>query len=263
VSDFDLVALSLGAGVQSTALLLMACAGEFDTTPDVAIFADTQDESRGTMEWLARLEAISSIPIERVTVGRLSDETLRSMRETESGFCPIPTYVMGEERESQGRRQCTRTHKLEVINQAVRRMLGAGPGEVCKGKAEVWIGISTDEAHRAKPSLYRVITSRWPLLFDVPMRRSDCAEYVRKAMGTVPPRSACVYCPFKSDREWIAMKRDDRESFDAAVDFEKRMRAIDPRQYLHSTCVPIADADFDPEKTLDMFGEECSGICGV
>jgi hypothetical protein len=264
MAGVDLVAVSLGAGVQSSALYLMGCAGEFDVTPDVAIFADTQDERPSTMEWLAKLESIGSIPIIRATAGRLSDEVLRSMRETKSGFCPLPTYIAGERRESQGRRQCTRSHKLAVINQEIRRLLGAGPGERCNGHAEVWVGISTDEAHRAKPSQYRVITSRWPLLFDIPMRRGDCAQYVEKVFGAVPPKSSCVYCPFRSDRDWIELKQLDRASFDLAVKFERRIREIDPRQYIHDSCKPLDEVDFDPDKTLDMFfAEECTGICGV
>jgi len=261
--DFDLRVISLGAGVQSSAMYLMACAGEFEHTPDVAIFADTQDERPATYEWLDRLKIVGSIPILRATAGRLSDEVLRSMRETESGFCPLPTYIAGERRESQGRRQCTRSHKLAVINREVRRLLGAGPGEHCKGRAEVWVGISTDEAHRAKPSLYRVISSRWPLLFDVPMRRGECAKYVEGVMGAVPPKSSCVYCPYRSDRDWIALKRDDPESFEVAVAFEKRIRELDPRQYIHDSCRPLDECDFDPDKTLDLFGEECTGVCGV
>ena len=37
----DLTVISLGGGVQSTVLALMASAGEFDRVPDCAIFAHT------------------------------------------------------------------------------------------------------------------------------------------------------------------------------------------------------------------------------
>lgn len=48
--------LSLGAGVQSTTLLLMACHGEFDEQPVEAIFADTGWEPAAVyrhLDWLA------------------------------------------------------------------------------------------------------------------------------------------------------------------------------------------------------------------
>jgi hypothetical protein len=38
--------ISLGAGVQSSAMLLMALEGRFEDMPDCAIFADTQDEPK-------------------------------------------------------------------------------------------------------------------------------------------------------------------------------------------------------------------------
>lgn len=41
------VILSLGAGVQSTTLLLMALHGELEPIPDCAIFADTGAETAG------------------------------------------------------------------------------------------------------------------------------------------------------------------------------------------------------------------------
>ena len=42
--DFDYTFLSLGAGVQSSALLVLSCTDDRVPKPDVAIFADTGDE---------------------------------------------------------------------------------------------------------------------------------------------------------------------------------------------------------------------------
>ena len=44
--------LSLGAGVQSSTLALMAAHGEIEPMPDCAIFADTGDEPKDVYEWL-------------------------------------------------------------------------------------------------------------------------------------------------------------------------------------------------------------------
>ena len=53
--------LSLGAGVQSSTLALMAAAGEVTPMPDAAIFADTQAEPAGVYRWLDWLEKHRSI----------------------------------------------------------------------------------------------------------------------------------------------------------------------------------------------------------
>ena len=47
---YDLEILSLGAGIQSTALYLMSLNGEFEKTPSAAIFADTQWEPKEVYE---------------------------------------------------------------------------------------------------------------------------------------------------------------------------------------------------------------------
>jgi len=79
VTEPSLRVLSLGAGVQSSTLYLMACAGEFgEESPTVAIFADTQWEPPAVYEWLGWLESIGSnkIPIRRVSVGNLREAAL-------------------------------------------------------------------------------------------------------------------------------------------------------------------------------------------
>src|ERR1035441_9097717 len=69
--------LSLGAGVQSSTLALMAAAGEVTPMPTCAIFADTQDEPVSVYKWLDWLEKQLPFPVYRVTKGRLSDKALK------------------------------------------------------------------------------------------------------------------------------------------------------------------------------------------
>jgi len=54
--------LSLGAGVQSTALALMAAHGEVGPMPDCAIFSDTGWEPAAVYEHLARLRSGNVLP---------------------------------------------------------------------------------------------------------------------------------------------------------------------------------------------------------
>ena len=44
--------ISLGAGVQSSTMALMAAHGEITPMPDAAIFADTQSEPASVYRWL-------------------------------------------------------------------------------------------------------------------------------------------------------------------------------------------------------------------
>lgn len=69
VEGAKLRVLSLGAGVQSTALALMAAHGEIGPMPDYALFADTGNESRGTMETLAWLRSGNVLPFPVKVIG--------------------------------------------------------------------------------------------------------------------------------------------------------------------------------------------------
>ena len=176
--EYDLRYISLGAGVQSTALYLMAVEGELTPKPDFAVFADTQSEPKHVythLKWL--IDTFGHIiPIHTSTEGNLRDRAVRG------GFTPVPFWVERDGRESLGRRQCTRQFKLEACKQEVRRELGLSKGERAAGKysVECWVGISVDEATRAKPSRDSWITNRFPLLYDIPMRRGDCLQWMEE-----------------------------------------------------------------------------------
>ena len=60
-----LTVISLGAGVQSSVMALMAAKGQITPMPDCAIFADTESEPDHVYEWLDWLETQLSL-IERV-----------------------------------------------------------------------------------------------------------------------------------------------------------------------------------------------------
>jgi hypothetical protein len=88
-----------------------------------------------------------------------------------------------------------------------------------------------------------------------------------------PPRSACSYCPFHSDKEWRRLKDYEPEAFAEAVRVEKelqRTKALTDNMrsvpWLHKSCVPLDQVDLSNDKDagqLDMFGNECEGLCGV
>ncbi len=59
--------ISLGAGVQSSTMALMAAAGEITPMPDCSVFADTQAEPGSVYKWLDWLEKQLPYPVHRVT----------------------------------------------------------------------------------------------------------------------------------------------------------------------------------------------------
>ena len=263
--DFDLRVLSLGAGKQSSVLYLGAVEGMFgDPAGMIAIFANTMNERSATYAWLDELEQIGGtvIPILRPSAGNLKEDALRSMRESPSRFLPIPAYCVSGQREGMGRRQCTRSHKLEVIHQEVRRQLGLKRGEVGKGRfrVEVWIGISLDESHRARPSRYPILGYRWPLLIEQPMTRADCIRWLEERGHDKVVPSSCWHCPFKNDRDWMELRANDPAAWEEAVAFDREINV--EGHYLHVSLKPLGEVELSGGRQIEMF-VGCEGMCGV
>jgi hypothetical protein len=239
--------LSLGAGVQSTALALMAAKGELPA-PDCAIFADTQWEPRAVYAHLDQLERLLPFPVYRVTAG-----DIRATIATER-YDPIPWYRAGGQ---MGRRQCTKQFKLYPIRRRVRELLG---GKTPKAGCEMWIGISRDEAHRMKPSTVQYITNRWPLV-EADMTRASCVRKLAR-WGIDAPRSACCGCPFLSLADW--RQRREQPEWAETVALSHRLAATG--QFMTKALDTVDRLDFQrwqDRDQPDLFGNECEGMCGV
>jgi hypothetical protein len=235
--------LSFGAGVQSTTLALMAAKGEIEPS-DCAIFADTGWEPRAVYDHLDWLETQLPFPVHRVTAGDIRDSIATGRYE------PIPWYVEG----GIGRRQCTKVYKLYPIRRQVRAMLG---GKTPRGGCEMQIGISTNEAHRMKPSNVQYITNTWPLI-DLGLSRADCRAKLAR-WGVETPRSACCGCPFLSDADW-RLRREQPE-WAETVALSHQLAASG--QYMHRSLRTIDAVDLGALGQPDLFGQECEGLCGV
>ena len=103
LSDRDHITyLSLGAGVQSTAMLAMSCEGLHDCPrADVAIFADTGDEPMyvyDQVKALTKYAARCNMPVIRVQEGCISEDTVS--RHTDGGkkrVANIRVFTTGED----------------------------------------------------------------------------------------------------------------------------------------------------------------------
>ena len=274
--DFDLRVLSMGAGVQSSTMYLLAAEGLL-IKPDLAIFADTQCEPKYVYEQLAWLEDNFGdvIPIVRATGGSLLQSVKDSSHSEDGRFASVPFWVMGDDgREAPGRRQCTREYKIDVVKRAIRDHLGLIPRQRISGKYKVeeWVGISLDEVQRAKPSRYAWSTTRWPLLYDIPMRRQDCLDWMDERGYRIPSKSACSFCPWRNIQEWRKLREEDPEAFTEAVGVDRMIRERGPMkgmerlQYVHRSLRPLEEVVDDPyydDEQLDLFNNECEGMCGV
>jgi len=254
--------LSLGAGVQSTTLALMAAAGELGEMPDCAIFADTGWEPKAVYEHLERLKAALPFPVYMVTRGNIRDDLVREMGMVEKRHAYVPWHLVKPNgQRGIGKRECTAQYKLAPIRRKIVELLG---GKRPKGGAEVWVGISMDEIIRMKPSKVQYIVNRWPLI-EKRMSRTDCVRWMEK-QGWAAPKSACIGCPFHSRDQWMGLSK---EELADAIEMDEMIRDQFPnkgKQYVHSSCKPLKDIDLRSDAEIgqfDLFMNDCEGMCGV
>ena len=285
----DLHVLNLGAGVQSTTIYLLNLLGDIMPSFDCAIFADTQDEPQAVYNHLGWLLSLGGPFILSRTAGKLGDD-LRMGRNSTGGRCAsIPAYTALDHlnrpakwgREGRTRRQCTREYKIDVIERAIRRdVLSLAPRKrIPKGVVvHQYFGISLDEARRSKAIIKRSASKAWAVphfpLLELGWTRADCIRWLEDKVPHKVPRSACVFCPYHSNAEWLSLKRDDLAAWNRAVEIDEALRVdgnvvnrnMTKSLYLHRSCLPLVQIDFEKleaEKVSPLVVGECEGMCGV
>ena len=277
--------LSLGAGVQSSAMALMAKHGEITPMPECGVFADTQAEPQSVYDYLDWLEKELPFPVYRVTHGNLTQNSLQLKERQKDGKWGnkgekylkkiIPLFGKMPDGTITGAlgRACTEDYKIRPVNRKTKEIAGWKGKKPKEPVVTTWIGISKDEIQRMKESRESWIQHRWPLI-EMDMHRYHCLKWIRDKGYPEPPRSACYYCPFHSDEEWRKLRNEEPDFFKRAIDFDKQVRELSKSDksmkmlpYLHRSCKPLSEIDFDSDIDKGQeewdFNAECSGMCGI
>ena len=242
--------LSLGWGVQSFTLAAMSALGELEPI-DAAIHADTTHDSvltyKFAAKWTPWLEARG---VNVITVR--ADDTEVIDRKYNHTLIPAFNNSGG-----MGKRQCTTNWKIVPVRRMIRTLSGGKP-------VEQWIGISLDEIQRANKSGVQYITNRFPLV-EKRITRAACVTWLEKNGLEVPPKSACVFCPYHGLNNWRQTKAVD-EDWQEAVRVDEEIRHVSNNgmtNYLCSARVPLTDLDLSTPEERGQINwiDECSGTC--
>ena len=282
IPNANLRVISLGAGVQSSVMALMAAKGEITPMPDCAIFADTMDEPDEVythLEWLTKqLPFPVYVTHNDISLSEalIDTNTPNLEKEDECFVIGLPSqtksHVFAPLYTKEGmapRRFCTKKFKIDPVRNKIRQLLGLKKGQRV-GKdviVEQWIGISTDEIQRAKDSRDKYIVHRFPLI-EHRMKRHHCHTWFNKEYKNRKlPRSACVYCPYKRNDEWRYLRDNDPKGWQKAVEIDEKLRFDfnGNEQFVHNSKVPLKVADLETaeDKGQLNFLDECDGMCGV
>lgn len=250
-------AISLGAGIQSSAMLTLSAEGVLPKV-DYAIFADTGWEPKAVYDHLDRLEREIAEPA-GITLLRVSSGNIRSdALNPDHRFASMPLYILNQDgRPGMTRRQCTGEYKVKPIKKRVRDLLGYPyPTRVPKGVfVEQWIGISTDEFHRAKDADVKYMRNVHPLI-DMGWSRSDCVHYLTSLGLSDTPKSSCLGCPFHGNAQWRHIRDTSPSEWADVVEFDAAIRKGNARAnargnkllgeaFLHRARVPLSQAPID------------------
>lgn len=275
--------ISLGLGQQSTTLYLMSSLGIIERA-DYAIFSDTGAESKKTYEYLKWLKRWSKrnngIPIILTGKKSLYRDLIHGTSISGKRFASIPAFTKDENGKiGILRRQCTEEYKTNEIFASIRKLYRLKPRKRTPD-TEIWLGITMEEMERMKYPRTKWMTFVYPFLnikskkgghekvtYTKLFRRSDCTQWLNENNFPIPPKSACIFCPFQSDHRWREMKLHQPDEWDKVIKLDERIRnstrkGVAKPIYLHRSAQPLKDADLQ-ENQLDLFTAECSGICGI
>lgn len=196
----------------------------------------------------------AGIPVLRVSSGNIRSDALNP----DHRFASMPLYILNKDgQQGMTRRQCTGEYKIKPIKKKVRELLEYPyPQRIPKTIfVEQWVGISTDEFHRAKDADVRYMRNRHPLI-DMGWSRSDCVRYLTSLGLADTPKSSCLGCPFHGNAQWRRIRDTSPEEWRDVVEFDAAIRKGNARAnaggnrllgqaFLHRSRVPLDQAPID------------------
>lgn len=253
-----MICISLGWGVQSFTLAVMSALGELPQV-NAAIHADTTHERSDTYsfarKWTPWLEERG---IEVITV---RDKAPQVTTDRPGGKIIIPAFTATPSKSGgQLRRQCTQKWKVAPVRRWLQDHRDKQP-------VEMWLGISLDEAMRMKPSGVKYITNRWPLV-EKRMSRHGCKLWLEGHGLEIPPKSACVFCPYHNQATWRELQINGNGDWQKAIEIDEAIRKVRPPYdlFIHPTRIPLDEVDLrtlQDKGQMELWNEECTGYCGL
>jgi len=192
--------LSFGAGVNSTALMLLLVdrGAKFET-----VFVDHGTDHPETYEYVELLRRRGyDITVIKPDVVAKGDLRFDNIYDYFYHYKSIPLIQY---------RICTDKFKVKPFNQYIEK------------PCIVYIGYDRGEYKRVarqKDRNKRGIEYKYPLWREG-LYRNDCKDLIRDHGLPVPRKSGCYLCPFQSKREWIELQMEYPKLFLKALRLEK------------------------------------------
>ncbi len=229
--------ISYGGGTPSLALIILNIKGEIKPITgrnkvDEIIFADTGWDRTDTMDQMYEIEKYVksngyNFKIVQSKYGSLEKYLYNNLTKNENkGFLPIPYHSKDK---GIGQRQCTNQFKIQPINTFLKEKYGYASNIA-------QLGIHFDEFYRVKDAKNKKDTNRFPLV-DLKLKRNDCIKIVAETGLPMPPKSACVGCPYLPPGRFIELNHEKPEDFKRAEKIDSLMNK--KGKYLSNQKIPL------------------------
>lgn len=238
--------LSLGAGVNSTALLHVLVDRRMPL--DEVVFADTGAEKSETYEYIEN--RIKPFLADRgIPYATVKAKTLLIERCLQGHTVPDRRF-----------RWSTRDMKVNPIKRYLKP----------KAPITTYLGIAYDEIHRVRTSGVDWIMNQYPLV-DLKITRLGCVKIIADHGWDVPVKSGCFFCPFNGKREWFWLWKNHRDQFEFAKKLEKNGSKYPNFALVNETLEELEkqfprmlrNEAIEAEFTQTTLDDECSGYCMV
>ena len=259
--------LSCGAGMQSTALALMACEnakepGQWPLVPvyDLIAFCDLGKEPPWVMaqvEFIKRACEDAGIRFE-VLHSPLYEDYLKDFGKRR--VVSIPFWTVDENgKKGKMMRNCTMDYKIGLIQQFVRReVLGYRKGQRVRLEDikahEMHIGFSAEESHRCKDNPHKMFVNKFPLV-EMGLERKDNFAYIKDIWGLETKASACTFCPFHRNYFFQHLKENHGDQYRELIEFDEMLEREQPNTKIRSKLYISRSrkriAELVPEECLD------------
>lgn len=237
--------LSCGAGMQSTALALMACENAQKGTVhpavpvyDAIVFCDLQCEPPWVydqVDFLAARCEEYNIPFYILEANLYGDY----MRNFGHGRCvSIPFWSLENGKKGKMRRHCTIDYKIAAIQKFFKyTLLGykkyqrMRPEDI--GAHEMHIGFSTEEQSRVFDSHNPLLVNKFPLT-EMGLERKDTYSYILDEWGLDTKSSACIICPFHRNYFYKFIRKNYPATHQEIVAFDRMLCENQPMTKIRS-----------------------------
>jgi len=262
--------ISYGGGVQSTAMIVLAAQNQIDFKEAVIVNVGDDSESPDTIRYVREVAIpwadAHGVKIHEIYRTKRNGERAPTILEyhnenvKRNGSTPLPVKMIGDGPGGVANRTCTKEWKAAPVSRWLKKN-GATPND----PAQLALGISTDEFHRANTKHDKPFERRCFPLLDLGLSRIDCENLIADAGLEVPPKSACWFCPFNRLAYWERLRRDDPEQFNAVAQLEVEMNQHrdqfgKPRYWWTSRPAPMFEHIIEAQDELN-FGDPEDGSC--